>query len=89
MAQPGDCIGAIGAAKAAGATEEQLADARYLHRRAQLRWDFVFSENSTGFHSPQEAARILGNAIDLARQAQLGAIKVTPATNPPAAIIKP
>lgn len=84
-----DAIDAIVAAKAAGATEEQLADARYLHRRAQLRWDFVFSENSTGFHSPQEAARILGNAIDLARQAQLGAIKVTPATNPPAAIIKP
>ncbi len=29
------------------------------------------SENSTGFHSPQEAARNLGIAIDKARQGQL------------------
>ena len=41
-------------------------------------WDFVSSENSTGFHSPQEAARILANAIDNARQAQLEAERVTP-----------
>jgi nitrite reductase (cytochrome c-552) len=26
-----------------------------------------------GFHSPQEAARILANAVDLARQAQMAA----------------
>jgi nitrite reductase (cytochrome c-552) len=43
-----------------------------------MRWDFIFSENSTGFHSPQEAARVLANAMDLARQAQLAAQKVTP-----------
>ncbi|MGL4650009.1 MAG: ammonia-forming cytochrome c nitrite reductase subunit c552, partial [Caldilineaceae bacterium] len=41
-----------------------------------LRWDFVSSENSTGFHSPQEAARVLANAIDFARQAQLSANEV-------------
>ena len=29
------------------------------------------SENSTGFHSPQEANRILGQAIDYARRGQL------------------
>jgi nitrite reductase (cytochrome c-552) len=43
-----------------------------------MRWDFVFSENSTGFHSPQEAARILGDAIDFARQAQIEAERATP-----------
>ena len=43
-----------------------------------MRWDFVASENSTGFHSPQEAARILANSIDYARQAQLAALKLTP-----------
>lgn len=60
----------------AGATDAQLAGARQLHRRAQLRWDFVSSENSTGFHSPQEAARILAESIDYARQAQIAALAV-------------
>ncbi len=68
-----DAMDAMVAAQAANATDEQLAEARQLHRRASLRWDFVSSENSTGFHSPQEAARILGMAIDFARQAQLAA----------------
>lgn len=69
----GDAIDAIRAAMEAGASEEALLEARQLHRRAQLRWDFVFSENSTGFHSAQEAARILAQSIDYARQAQLRA----------------
>lgn len=72
-----DAMDAIVAAQNAGATDEQLTEARYLHRRASLRWDFVSSENSTGFHSPQEAARVLANGIDLARQAQLEAMRVT------------
>jgi nitrite reductase (cytochrome c-552) len=66
-------IDAIVAAIEAGVPEEALTEARHLHRRAQLRWDFVVSENSMGFHSPQEAARITANAIDFARQAQLSA----------------
>jgi nitrite reductase (cytochrome c-552) len=73
-----DAVDAIAAAQAAGATEEQLASARNLHRRGQMRWDFVSSENSTGFHSPQEAARILGEAIDYGRQAQVQAERVNP-----------
>ncbi len=68
-----EAIDAIVAAQNAGATDEQLESARYLHRRASLRWDFVSSENSTGFHSPQESARILADAINFARQAQLQA----------------
>ena len=51
--------------------EKELAEARRLHRRAQWRVDFVNAENSMGFHAPQEAARILGEAIDYARQGQL------------------
>jgi nitrite reductase (cytochrome c-552) len=66
-------IDTIVAAREAGATDEDLAEAQQLHRAAQLRWDFVSSENSTGFHSPQESARVLANAIDLARQSQLAA----------------
>lgn len=57
----------------AGVPDEALEEARRLHRRAQFRWDFIDAENSKGFHSPQEAARILAHAADLARQAQLAA----------------
>jgi nitrite reductase (cytochrome c-552) len=71
-----DAIDAIVAAQEAGGTDEELEQARYLHRRASLRWDFVSSENSTGFHSPQESARVLAMALDFARQAQLEAERV-------------
>ncbi len=64
---------AIARARDAGVSDERLAEARALIRRGQLRWDFVFSENGTGFHSPQEAARILADAIDFGRQAELKA----------------
>jgi nitrite reductase (cytochrome c-552) len=66
-----DMLDAITAAKAAGVTEEQLADALALQRKAQWRLDFVAAENSMGFHAPAEAARILGESIDYARQAEL------------------
>jgi nitrite reductase (cytochrome c-552) len=81
-------IDAIASAKAAGATDEELAAARQLHRSAQLRWDFVKSENSTGFHSPQEAARILAESLDFARQAELAAWKLggAPAVAPTLAV---
>jgi nitrite reductase (cytochrome c-552) len=69
-------IEAIVAARQAGASEAALEEALLLHRSAQLRWDFISSENSTGFHSPQEAARVLAEAIDLARQAELKAVEV-------------
>src|SRR5678810_280864 len=53
------------------AMDEMLAKPRELQRRAQFYLDFVEAENSTGFHAPQEAARILGESIDYARQGQL------------------
>lgn len=71
-----DAIDAIDAASSAGAADSDLENARKLHRRASMRWDFVSSENSTGFHSPQESARVLANAIDYARQAQIEAERV-------------
>jgi nitrite reductase (cytochrome c-552) len=42
-----------------------------LQRKSQWRIDFVNAENSMGFHAPQEAARLLGEAIDFARRGQL------------------
>jgi nitrite reductase (cytochrome c-552) len=50
---------------------DQVAAARKQHRRAQFLLDFVAADNSMGFHAPQETARLLGLAIDAARQGQL------------------
>ncbi len=72
-------IQAIVDAKAAGATPENLHEALELQRKAQWRLDFMVAENSMGFHAPQEAARILGEAIDYARQSQLLAQQLTSA----------
>ena len=46
-----------------------------LQRAAQWRLDFVAAENSMGFHAPQEASRILGEAIDYARQGEIAALR--------------
>jgi len=61
----------LGKAKESGRSDEELSAARQMQREAQFRIDFVEAENSTGFHAPQEAARILGEAIDIARKGQL------------------
>ena len=50
-----------------------LKELEGLQRAAQWRLDFVAAENSMGFHAPQELGRILGESIDLARQAQVKA----------------
>ena len=70
-----DQLDAIATARAAGATDDDLATALALQRKAQWRLDFVAAENSMGFHAPQEAARILGEAADYARQGQIAAIE--------------
>lgn len=72
-----DAINAIVGAAKAGATDENLAAARKLQRQAQWRMDFVAAENSLGFHAPQESARILGEAIDLGRQAEISALRLS------------
>jgi len=61
----------ISACKKAGLPDAELEAARKAQRRGQFFLDFVESENSNGFHAPQEAERILGEAIDLFRQGQV------------------
>jgi nitrite reductase (cytochrome c-552) len=70
-----DLLDAVVAAKQAGATEAQLQEALELQRKAQWRLDFIAAENSMGFHAPQEAARVLGEAADYARQGQVAALR--------------
>lgn len=72
-----DLMDAVKAAQANGVPAERLEAARQLHRKAQWRVDFVAAENSMGFHAPQEAARILAEAIDFARQGELSATRAT------------
>jgi nitrite reductase (cytochrome c-552) len=64
-------IGDIKDAKGRGIADAELDLPRKLQRRAQFMLDFVEAENSTGFHAPQEAERILAESIDYARQGQL------------------
>jgi nitrite reductase (cytochrome c-552) len=75
-------IDQIVGAKTAGATPEQLSEALTMQRKAQWRLDFIAAENSMGFHAPQEAARILGEAIDYARQGQIAVLQAAPGAAP-------
>jgi nitrite reductase (cytochrome c-552) len=65
-----DLIDDLKAAKAAGASDEQLATARDFQRKASFYVDYVEAENSSGFHADQEAARILGESINFSRRGQ-------------------
>jgi nitrite reductase (cytochrome c-552) len=66
-----DLIKDLKTAKGAGKTDKDLATAQNFQRKAQFYLDFVEAENSTGFHAPQEAARILGESIDFSRKGQI------------------
>ena len=65
-----DLIGDLKAARQQGRSDAALAKPRNLQRRAQFLLDFVEAENSTGFHAPQEAVRILGASINYSRLGQ-------------------
>jgi nitrite reductase (cytochrome c-552) len=64
-------IGDIKAARTSGKSDADLDQPRRLQRHAQFMLDFVEAENSTGFHAPEEAERILAESIDYSRQGQL------------------
>ncbi|MCC6796535.1 MAG: ammonia-forming cytochrome c nitrite reductase subunit c552 [Candidatus Hydrogenedentes bacterium] len=61
----------IKTAKAAGIAEATLTEAQNHQRRAQFLLDFIEAENSSGFHAPQEAARILMESLDESRKGQM------------------
>lgn len=53
-----------------------LAEPLELHRRGQMRGDFVGAENSTGFHNPREASRMLLQAVEMARMGQTKLVEI-------------
>ena len=67
-----DAIAALKVAAADPNADAELLDqARALHRKAAFYWDIVSAENSTGFHNPEYALRILAESTNYARQAQM------------------
>lgn len=72
-----DLIDDIKSAKQGGLNDQELASARDYQRKAQFYLDFVEAENSTGFHAPQEALRILGESINFSRKGQMTLRKLT------------
>ena len=71
-----DLITDLKNAKDKGTSDEQLASARDYQRKAQFYLDFVEAENSTGFHAPGEALRILGESINFSRLGQQSLTKL-------------
>ncbi|MCR6574771.1 ammonia-forming cytochrome c nitrite reductase subunit c552 [Campylobacter insulaenigrae] len=53
-----------------------LKEVLELHRKAQMRADFIGAENSTGFHNPREASRMLLQAVDMARMGQTKLVEI-------------
>jgi len=66
-----DLLTDLGTARKGGADAAAIATAQQAQRRGQFYVDFVESENSNGFHAPQEATRLLGEAIDQFRKGQV------------------
>jgi nitrite reductase (cytochrome c-552) len=66
-----ELINDIKAAKQAGVSEAQITEAQIAQRKAGFLLDFVEAENSTGFHAPQESARILDQSLEYTRRGQL------------------
>lgn len=64
-------------AKAAGAPDSQVAEARAAHRKAQFYVDFLVSENSMGFHAGQYSVQQLTTAVDIIRRGQLSLRKLS------------
>jgi nitrite reductase (cytochrome c-552) len=66
-----ELINDIKGARSAGRTDVGVSTAQDFQRRAQFYLDFIESENSNGFHAPQEATRILGESINFSRKGQV------------------
>ena len=66
-----DLIDDLKAARDNDIDPARLAEAQQFQRKASFYVDYVEAENSSGFHAPQEAARILGESIDFSRRGQL------------------
>ena len=65
-----DLIHDLEVAQTDGTPAERIEIARTYHRKASFFNDYLYSENSYGFHATAESQRILADAIDAARKGQ-------------------
>ncbi|WP_040282189.1 ammonia-forming cytochrome c nitrite reductase subunit c552 [Tessaracoccus massiliensis] len=65
-----DLIADIQAAQADGVDEARIAEAQEFQKKASFYLDYVYSENSNGFHAPAYIHRILGDSLDASRKGQ-------------------
>jgi nitrite reductase (cytochrome c-552) len=88
-----DLTRGIAQAQRQGVSGAPLDSARAYQRRAQFMIDFIEAENSMGFHADQEAARVLGRAMNYVRigEAALRGERVTVTRSPvrPAQLVSP
>ncbi|EAI2901125.1 ammonia-forming cytochrome c nitrite reductase subunit c552 [Campylobacter upsaliensis] len=76
-----DSLGALESYQSEGKADakkinEELQEVLELHRKAQMRADFIGAENSTGFHNPRESSRMLLQAVDMARMGQTKLVEI-------------
>ncbi len=55
----------------AGATEAEMAPVLKHIRYSQWYWDYTSASHGASFHSPIEVSRLIGNAIDEAKEARI------------------
>ena len=63
-----DFIQDVARARSNGIDEATLGRLQQIHREAQFYWDFIWVENSNGFHNWDEAARVLDKAEALVEE---------------------
>ncbi len=78
-----DLIKDLKHARELGLSDDVLTEALTCQRRAQFLIDFIEAENSMGFHAPQEAARIIGQALDYVRRGQVAVRDALAQVQPP------
>ncbi|HSR03939.1 MAG TPA: ammonia-forming cytochrome c nitrite reductase subunit c552 [Proteiniclasticum sp.] len=64
-----DLIDVLKNAESNGVSEDKIVEARKLHREAQWYWDFVFVENSEGFHNNAKSNEMLDLSRNLTEEA--------------------
>jgi nitrite reductase (cytochrome c-552) len=64
-------IRALETAQTDGTPAEQIDAAREFQNKASFYLDYVYSENSYGFHAPAYIQRILADSLDASRKGQL------------------
>ena len=61
----------IKAAQSKKFDKEKMEKVLIVQREAQFLIDFIEAENSTGFHAPQESARLIVSAMDKIREGEM------------------